>query len=196
MKASDGEIKIQENIISKSNGVPFVSKSTVYANLDLGPNQCADKIKATQMLLILICTKNGQVDLLRRWGSFVSAKAVLREASGEFNDIEVAVIEHNMSPTMLRQEKINRNDEKPVFCARENEICQCEETGSVFMGEKVSVVGGQDVLDTSKSYKAKNFQSLVKVPCDASFFDIPSGDCFCGKDYVRDKGVEDHISIT
>lgn len=109
------------------------------------------------MLLVLTCTENGQVDLLRRWDSFVSSKAVLRKAGGQFNEIQVEVIEHNMSPTLLKQEKTNQMANAPVFCANQDEICVCEETGSVFMGSKISVVGGDDILDTSKPFKAKNF---------------------------------------
>lgn len=54
LKSDNGKIKIQENYIENSESSPRVQ--VVYANLELGENQCADKIKATQMLLILICT--------------------------------------------------------------------------------------------------------------------------------------------
>ena len=101
-----------------------------------------------------------------------------------------------MSPSFIKKEKSGRLDKNPVYCSNQDEICQCQETGSVFMGEKISVVGGQDILDKTKPFKLKNFQALQKVPCDASLFDMPSGDCFCGTNYQIDKEIFERESIT
>ena len=49
---------------------------------------------------------------------------MLRDSGGEFTDLDIAIIEHNADPVSTKDEKVSETwNPKPVFCAKENEVC-------------------------------------------------------------------------
>lgn len=84
----DGILFVNETEIAKEKLTSIIAK--VY-RVESHFNNCADRIRATQQLFIMVCTSNGEIAIFRRSDMLPLAT----EPKGDQFILDIAVIEHN-----------------------------------------------------------------------------------------------------
>lgn len=104
-EGDDAKIQLVEMNFEADLGKPT---SLIYPNLfDLYDNNCGDKIRATQMLLIVVCTKTGAINIFRREDKVI----LVNESNYKFSkDSDIAVIEHNIDIAKINSQKLYKSE--------------------------------------------------------------------------------------